>query len=776
MADANEKVLISIEIEKPEGEAQIDALTQKITGLQKATAELKKENNELIKQGKENSDQYIENTRQIEVNKQKINEATASRKGLVQTILAEDNSIKALSIRNKELIKERDLLSTSTEEGRTKIAKINQELNKNNETIKQNVSALEKQKINIGNYKSALDGIVPGLGGFIGGLQGATAAAKAFIATPIGLILAAVAAALALVTSYFKNVSDGADFLEDSFTAISTVLDVVIDRLGRFVGGIVAIINGNFSEGLDKIANSFAGIGDEIEREIGLALELNQAMRDLEDQEIRSAVAAAETENQIRRLLLQSRNRSASEAERIKLLEQATALEKGLNAEEIKNRTEALRIANQQAALRLNLTKTQAETEIEFGKRVLEAFTADGAVQADDLRDRVKDTILAITNAEGQSIAILEKIQNQRDALADSAEAKRQKAADEEAKRISELEKAAREAADKAAEAELDRQERIRTAENETQLLRIQQQAEYAKSIEDRVAKEIEFETLKALQLLDNAQLTEEERQLILEQSQAKINQIYAKGQAERAKIDKKEADEKKKLNDDVERQKQQGLSASASAAIGFSRAVFGNTKAGAIAEATINTIAGVVRALKDYVFPYSLIVGALVGATGAAQIGKIANTNFSLGGLIKRFAGGGMLRNIAATGGVLRGPLHRDGGIPFTVRGHAGFEAEGDEAIINRRSTRMYRPLLSAINQAGGGVPFERGGVTRFQTGAIIGSQTSIASQQAESTTNIRNTVQSLMESFPPIVTVVTDINERQAEVAENTIKANII
>src|SRR6188768_3293991 len=105
MAETTEKVLISIEIQKPEGEKQIDALTRKITDLQKATAELKKENNELIKAGKENSDQYVENTRQIEINKQKINEAASSRKNLISTIISEDNSIKGLTARNAELRK-----------------------------------------------------------------------------------------------------------------------------------------------------------------------------------------------------------------------------------------------------------------------------------------------------------------------------------------------------------------------------------------------------------------------------------------------------------------------------------------------------------------------------------------------------------------------------------------------------------------------------------------------------------------------------------------------
>lgn len=71
------------------------------------------------------------------------------------------------------------------------------------------------------------------------------------------------------------------------------------------------------------------------------------------------------------------------------------------------------------------------------------------------------------------------------------------------------------------------------------------------------------------------------------------------------------------------------------------------------------------------------------------------------------------------ADGGLLVGDSHANGGIPFTVNGQSGFEAEGGEAIINKRSTAMFRPLLSAINEAGGGKRFfADGGLTPVMSG----------------------------------------------------------
>lgn len=56
-----------------------------------------------------------------------------------------------------------------------------------------------------------------------------------------------------------------------------------------------------------------------------------------------------------------------------------------------------------------------------------------------------------------------------------------------------------------------------------------------------------------------------------------------------------------------------------------------------------------------------------------------------------------------ARRGMLVSGASHAGGGVRI--------EAEGGEAIINKRSSSMFMPLLSAINEAGGGVPFTKVG-----------------------------------------------------------------
>ena len=63
------------------------------------------------------------------------------------------------------------------------------------------------------------------------------------------------------------------------------------------------------------------------------------------------------------------------------------------------------------------------------------------------------------------------------------------------------------------------------------------------------------------------------------------------------------------------------------------------------------------------------------------------------------------------AKGGMVRGKSHAQGGERFAVGGRV-VELEGGEAVINKRSTAMYKDQLSAMNQAGGGRKFADGGL----------------------------------------------------------------
>jgi TP901 family phage tail tape measure protein len=102
-----------------------------------------------------------------------------------------------------------------------------------------------------------------------------------------------------------------------------------------------------------------------------------------------------------------------------------------------------------------------------------------------------------------------------------------------------------------------------------------------------------------------------------------------------------------------------------------------------------------------------AIAAAPLMSALVAAQIAAIAAQKFvgAKGGVIPdipEFGGGGMVY----------GPSHAQGGVKFNAGGRV-VELEGGEAVINKRSTSMFRNQLSAMNAAGGGVRFAEGGIT---------------------------------------------------------------
>jgi TP901 family phage tail tape measure protein len=116
-----------------------------------------------------------------------------------------------------------------------------------------------------------------------------------------------------------------------------------------------------------------------------------------------------------------------------------------------------------------------------------------------------------------------------------------------------------------------------------------------------------------------------------------------------------------------------------------------------------LNTLANAQNAISlaaTQPFPASLV--AIVSVLGALLSARQQiSTIFANGGMIEEFANGGMVQ----------GKSHANGGEKFAVGGRV-VELEGGEAVINKRSTSMFRNQLSAMNSAGGGVKFADGGL----------------------------------------------------------------
>ena len=153
--------------------------------------------------------------------------------------------------------------------------------------------------------------------------------------------------------------------------------------------------------------------------------------------------------------------------------------------------------------------------------------------------------------------------------------------------------------------------------------------------------------------------------------------------------------------------------------------------------------------------FGASVVAASALVATnnimsGLSIAGILAQT---VTGLDKK-ARGGMIEEFA-NGGMVNGKSHAQGGEKFAVGGRV-VELEGGEAVINKRSTSMFRGQLSAMNAAGGGVKFADGGLL---------NQPSFSQQQFNALG--QNQMMGAMGGVSKVVVVEADITDSQNTVS---------
>lgn len=141
-------------------------------------------------------------------------------------------------------------------------------------------------------------------------------------------------------------------------------------------------------------------------------------------------------------------------------------------------------------------------------------------------------------------------------------------------------------------------------------------------------------------------------------------------------------------------------------AALGAVADIFGREsqagKAAAVAQATMNTYQAANNALANTPAPppFPFIAAGITVAAGLQNVSKILNTPNE-----NKFAQGGMV-----------------GGIGTGTSDSVSARLSKGESVINARSTRMFKPLLSAMNEAGGGRGFADGGTVDDGLGGVTG------------------------------------------------------
>ena len=220
------------------------------------------------------------------------------------------------------------------------------------------------------------------------------------------------------------------------------------------------------------------------------------------------------------------------------------------------------------------------------------------------------------------------------------------------------------------------------------------QQSEIDKE-EKKAQQELDFQD-KLLTLQEQGatqwEIEEEQMRQNHEQEREALNELLAGNQVSQEEYNKRLSILNRKQSQDeinLKRKTEESKLSLAQSVFGGLKSLAGEQsalgKAAAIAEATINTYLGVSKAISQGL-PMGAVMAAVTLATGMMNVAKIANTDVKY-----------------EKGGLLKGKSHSEGGIPFTVAGRGGFEAEGGEYIVNKRATAMYFPVLEAINRSVG-------------------------------------------------------------------------
>ncbi|GGK09035.1 hypothetical protein [Parabacteroides faecis] len=145
----------------------------------------------------------------------------------------------------------------------------------------------------------------------------------ALFSTGIG----AIVVVLGSLVAYLTKTQKGTEFLSNAMAGLGAAINVIIDRVAKFGGALVKVFSGDFKGAAQDMKATFAGIGDELQREIKLAYELNNISQQLEKQEVMLNMQRAASRKEIERLKMISDDTTKSAKERIAAAKQASEME-----------------------------------------------------------------------------------------------------------------------------------------------------------------------------------------------------------------------------------------------------------------------------------------------------------------------------------------------------------------------------------------------------------------------------------------------------------------
>ena len=525
-----------------------------------------------------------------------------------------------------------------------------------NQEAKDSIGNFTMMGVSLNGVKSAFGKVIPMAKAMFGTIK------AGIISTGIGVLLIAFGTLMTWLTKTKK----GAEMLERVFAGVGAAVDVIVDRVTKFASAVGKLFSGNIKGGLRGLTGTFKGMGDEMSREISLAIELKERLQTLTDSERELNVEFAQRRAEIEDLKMISEDLTKTEEERLEASKKAFKIEGDLLDKRVANAETAVDIQRTQNGLSENM--------------------------AEDL-DALADKEIALANIKGESATKQIELNNKINSIEREAAAKRKTEADERKAKSKERSDERLAQIEEERLAEIERIRAVETAEvglqNSITLLQID-------NAMDREAELLEFQFRAEEAAIEAMEINEEEKMKLLELYYEKEDLL---GQQHLDKVAdmkivaaKKLADEELEVEEAVAKAKAKIRDANInniSAGISLVKSLAGENKkimAGAIIAENAVGIAKTIIQTQAANAGATLKYAALPGGIALAQLEKTAN-NISAGiSIAASIAAAGQGLSALGKGGATGGTNPSasgggDSGTPAPEMMSGSFELTGGEA-----------------------------------------------------------------------------------------------
>ena len=363
-----------------------------------------------------------------------------------------------------------------------------------NKEAKDGIGNFTLMGVSLNGVKAAFGKVIPMAKAMFGTIK------AGIISTGIGVLIIA----FGTLMTWLTKTKVGAEVLEQVFSGIGAVVNVIVDRISKFAGAVGKLFSGDIKGALTGMKESFSGIGDEILADVAAAIKLEQRLQSLRDNERDFSKVRAQTRQEIQKARLDALDESKTAEERLAALQIANDLELETTRSAIELQKEKVDIQKET----MDLSKNMAEDLDNLA--ALEVGLIDLTTQSFQTQKRLATEMESLTN----EIAAKEKTE------ANERKARNKAISDAKLKQI-EAEK----------KAELARIKAIQKAEEDAEVLRAEGFFERAKRFEA-------IQNENYLNELTDLQFQEEEKLRIEREAQESSISYLATNKDERFILD----------------------------------------------------------------------------------------------------------------------------------------------------------------------------------------------------------------------------------------------